>query len=62
MCLDTKWKEWWTAAFVPSGTIQWLENNGFKMTQNVNISNNPEKYKKISEGKKYSSLSSIAGN
>ena len=59
MCLDTKWKGWLTAAFVPSETIQWLEKNQFffffkKKTQNVNTPNNPKKYKKVSEGKKYS--------
>lgn len=62
MYSDTEWKGWWTAAFVPSGTAQWLENNGFKKTQNVNMSNTPKNYKNISEGKKYSSLSRVAGN
>ena len=58
MCLDTKWKGWLTAAFAPSGTTQWLENNEFKKkkreTQNVSTPNTPKNYKKVSEGKKYS--------
>lgn len=61
MCWDTKWKGWLTAASVPSGTTRWLENNGFKKTPNVNISNNPKKYKKIPEGKRRS-FNNVAGN
>lgn len=66
MCLDTKWKGWLTAAFAPSGTTQWLENNEFKKkkreTQNVSTPNTPKKYKKVSEGKKYFSFNNVVGS